>query len=102
MTQFYKHSIVIGLNDKDTLKQEIATDKACDLINGIVGDCTIKTNSIGYYTHANGQKVKEKSLTVEVFNTSKVFNMKIAKQIKQVLNQESIILTTEKSSSQFI
>ena len=102
MATFYKHTLTIGLNDKDTLKQEVTTDKACDLINGIVGDCTIKEGATGYYTMNNGQKVKEKSLTVEVFNTSKVFNMKIAKQIKQVLNQESIILTTEKSSSQFI
>lgn len=98
----YKHTLTIGLNDKDTLKQEIPTSKFMSIISNAVGDCTIKEGATGYYTMRNGVKVVEKSLTVEKFGGSKKAIIEVAKYLKQVLNQEAIILTTERSNSSFI
>lgn len=97
-----KHTLFIGLNDKDTLKQEISTDDFKTKINNVLGDCTIKEGATGYYTHNDGNTVVEKSLEVTKFGGSKRKIIDMAKQLKQVLNQESIILETTVSKSDFI
>lgn len=97
-----KHTLFIGLNDKDSLKQEIQTDKACDIIHDVVGDCSIQEGMTGFYTMDNGITVKEKSLQVAIFGQSKKKVVLYCKQLKQLLNQESIILQTEQVNSVFI
>ena len=67
-----------------------------------LGDCTIKEGATGYYTHDNGVKVVEKSLEVTKFGGTKRSIINMAKQLKQTLNQESIILKTQVSKSDFI
>ena len=98
----YTHTLFIGLNDKDTLKQELSIDEFKSKISSVIGDCTIKEGATGYYTHDNGHKVVEKSLEVVKFGGTKRSIINMAKQLKQVLNQESIILETKRSNSTFI
>ena len=71
-------------------------------IANTLGDCTIKEGATGYYTHDNGVKVIEKSLEVTKFGGTKRSIINLAKQLKQTLNQESIILKTQVSKSDFI
>lgn len=97
-----EHTLFIGLNDKNTLKQELPIEEVKAKINEVVGDCTIKEGATGYYTHDNGQKVIEKSLEVVKFGGSKRQVVNMAKQLKKILNQESIILKTQVSKSDFI
>lgn len=97
-----KHTLIIGLNDKDTLTQVIPTEQVKAIISNTVGDCTIKQGATGYYTMNNGAKVIEESLTVEIFGSKTRVVTQQALQLKQLLNQESIILDTQKVNSRFI
>ena len=65
MENTLKFTLLVGLKDKDTKKQIISRSKASSIIEKIVGDCTI-SEATGYYTHDNGEKVKENSLRVEI------------------------------------
>ena len=78
-----EHTLFIGLNDKNTLKQELPIEEVKAKINEVVGDCTIKEGATGYYTHDNGQKVIEKSLEVVKFGGSKRQIVNMAKQLKK-------------------
>ena len=96
-----KYQLFIGLNDKDTKKQEIETSAAFDLVSGIMfqttGGATITTGA-GVYTHENGQKIIEKTIitTINDYDDSQAENVKkAAAAIKKALNQESILLTAQ-------
>ena len=98
----YEHTLFIGMNDKDTHKQELSLDEFKKRIANTLGDCTIKEGATGYYTHDNGVKVVEKSLEVTKFGGTKSSIVNLAKQLKQTLNQGAIILKTQVSKSDFI
>ena len=83
----------IGLNDKDSLKQEIETQAAIKLIANLVGDCTIKTGNFGIYTMDNGETVIENSLEVISYTLDMTTGKEIAKQLCKELNQESIYVS---------
>ena len=53
-----RHTLIIGLNDKDTKKQVTNRHHAKKIIMGIVGDCTM-TDALGHYTHEDGSTVNE-------------------------------------------
>ena len=65
------YKLYVGLNDKDTKKQEIPTKKAIDIIckclakQGITGMTEYLGN--GVYTHTDGTKTIEKSYIIEMF-----------------------------------
>lgn len=98
----YEHTLFIGLYDKDTHKQELSNIEFKQIISNTLGDCTIKEGQTGYYTHDNGVKVTEPSMEVKKFGGSKRDIINLAKQLKTLLNQESIILETKRSNSTFI
>lgn len=84
-----KHVLYVGLKDKDTKKQEVSTVKARNIIINVCGNCTL-SDSIGAYTHDNGEQVREHTIRVELlFKTSKEVK-RMAQDIKARLNQESI------------
>lgn len=93
-----KYTIYIGLNDKDTKKQETETGAAVAIVAEIlykyVGGATI-TEAAGIYTHEDGQKIKEKTICAEVLDFDGSAGEAIraaAQEIKQALNQEAIAL----------
>ena len=101
-----QHILYIGLNDKDTKKQEINTLDAYKIIQNILlssgYDGGSLTEATGFYKHESGEIVIEKSIRVELdFAEDKKTNDAI-KQIKQVLNQESVLLQTINSNNQYI
>lgn len=93
-----KHTLLIGLNDKDTKTQLINTSKAKRIVMNIVGDCTI-SNAQGVYTHEDGKRVIEKCLRVEMLFKADNEVESFCSQLKKLLNQEKIALTTSYEQS---
>lgn len=96
-----KYILNIGLNDKATLKQEIPTTDAIDIIKNAVagagfGGFTIY-GGIGFYTMDNGPEVVEKSLKVEILDFNNGNINQVIQAIGTALNQESIALQVEES-----
>lgn len=91
-----KYTLTIGLNDKETKTQLVATSDAYQMVKDIIPDDKTMYLVEGNYTHENGDKVTEKSIRVELFYfedaeaTNKVKSY-VAK-IKKALNQESVLV----------
>lgn len=86
-------TIICGLNDKDTRKQEITTKEAQRRLASIVldfADGATLTECNGIYRHNDGGIVFEKSIKIEIAGISKKAALTIARQAKAALNQESI------------
>ena len=103
-----KYTLYIGLNDKDTKTQLIDTETSYKIVGDILTqndlDYTISTAQ-GGYTHENGEKVVENTLRVELleFGASIKENiLKASKEIKYLLNQESIAFQVENVESELI
>lgn len=93
-----KNTLYVGLNDKDTKKQEIDTLEAVkiatNIICRIVDGCTIY-NATGIYHHEDGQIVIENSLRIEIINAAAAAISEIVSSLKAALNQESIIVQAD-------
>lgn len=97
-----RHIFYIGLNDKNSYRQEVPTIQAYKIIKGVIGDCTI-TDGKGIYTHANGTQVLETTLIVEVLDFNNNFNYTtVAGTLKTLLNQESIVVIHDSINSELI
>lgn len=98
-------TIISGLNDKDTKTQLISTTQAEELIAGIIlqytGGATL-TRCKGIYTHDNGATVYEESIKAELSGIDTETALKIARDIKAVLNQESIYFKVTEAEIDFI
>ena len=101
MAKLLRHTLIVGLNDKDTKKQVCNRQKAKNIIMGIVGDCTI-SDATGHYTHEDGSEVKEKSVKVEMLFKADNQVIDYARQIKEKLNQESVALVRDYIESTLI
>lgn len=101
-----KITISVGLNDKETKVQEIATDAAKGIIiNNIfaVGleGATI-TMGTGIYKHENGEIVVENTV-IAAFYTNEVDKVvNLCNILKKDLNQESIAMEIIEIESNFI
>ena len=96
-----RHTLIVGLNDKDTKKQIINSKRAIKAIANICGDCTI-SKAVGQYTHDDGTVVVENSLKVELLFKADNQVVSYAKQIKKELNQESVVLVKDYINSELI
>ena len=101
MARILRHTLIIGLNDKDTKQPVCDRARARRIVMGIVGDCTI-SDSQGQYTHDNGEVVQEESMKVELLFKADNQVICYAKQIKKELNQESIALVKDYIESELI
>lgn len=97
-----EHTLNIGLNDMVTRKQEIETDRAIEIIGAVLGDCTVKQGATGFYTHEDGSKVVEKSLEVVVYGGRQKQVIDKVRELKVLLNQESIVYNCKQSKAKFI
>lgn len=94
-----KYTLMIGLNDKNSYRQEISTVDAYKIIQNLVGDCTIQEGR-GVYTHANGVQVLETTLIVSVLDFAGNWDVAtVCATLKTALNQESIACVCEKIDS---
>lgn len=101
-----KYNIYLGLNDKDTLKQKIDTSKAKKEVYKILLKNNIKGYTIynvnGVFTNEKNEITREKTLKIEVLDIKKDDILKSIKELKKVLNQESILLEEEKKEISFL
>lgn len=99
-----KITFYIGLNDKDSKKQEITTIDAYKIAVNIVlkycGGATI-SEADGIYTHDDGTIVIEKTLKIELIDIDDVSINGIVSELKTVFNQESILKQREIITSEF-
>lgn len=101
MTKLLRHTLIVGLNDKDTKKQVISNPIAKRIIMETCGDCTL-TESTGHYTHEDGTTTSEKSIKVELLFKADNQVIEYAKRLKKELNQESIALVKDYIESTLI
>ena len=98
-----KHTIFIGLNDKDTKTQQISTIEAYKIIYNLLQSVKYEgatiSESTGFYTHENGVIVIEKSLRVEILFATMDKTESFINLAKIALNQESIALQVENITS---
>lgn len=101
-----KYNIYIGLNDKDSKKQEVATRQAKKKVIKILNNNNINGLTmyevVGVFKHENGQVVFEKSLKVELLEVKEEDILKSIQELKKALNQESILLEIEKKEISFL
>lgn len=100
-----KATLYIGLNDKDTKKQEINTIDAYKIASNIfasvTGGATI-TEGVGVYTHNDGTIVTESTLVCVVYGAENDAIESAAQSLKVAFNQESIAVEYTESNSKFI
>ena len=100
-----KYEIIIGLKDKDTYEQMLPTEKFVDIVSTIC-----ENNNIGFsmhimnggYIHQNGDYILEKSLNISLCYINKKQVMKIAKELRKVFNQESVLVLKQKTDSYIV
>lgn len=100
-----KYNLYVGLNDKDTKTQKIATIEAYKIATNILlqytQGATIYETS-GIYKHHNGEVVIETTLKIELLFIDIKTVKAIANELKTVFNQEEVILQTQNYNSQII
>lgn len=99
-----KFTVIAGLNDKDTKKQEISTETAYNIIfktllsNGVEG--ATLTEVKGFYTHNNGEIVIENSIKIELLFIDYSTVKNIAEELRIKFNQESIVIESIELNSE--
>lgn len=101
MEKLTQYSMFIGLNDKETKKQEVTTDKAIELVSDVIKGGSIQTIQ-GVYTHNDGTKVKETTLKVDVLYSDDATVRLYADDLKRLLNQESILISKGTINGMFV
>lgn len=93
-----KFTLYVGLNDKDSKKQEISTEDALTfthymLLNHVDG-ATISTAK-GIYKHDNGDIVTENTIRIELLFIDDETVKRIVEKLKNHFNQESVAVQIE-------
>ena len=96
-----KHTLLVGLRDKDTKTYLMGKQKALNIIMNIVGDCTV-SDATGKYSHEDGTEVKEKCFRVELLFKKDKEVIGYCQKIKKELNQESVALSVSYENSTLI
>lgn len=101
-----KYNIYIGLNDRDSKKQEVSTRRAKEKTikilnaNNITGLTMYEV--MGVFKHEDGATTFEKSLKVELLEVEEEEVLKSIEELKTALNQECILLEEEEKKISFI
>ncbi len=89
-------NVFVGLNDKDTKKQEVGTDKALEIVKSLCWEmfegATVSL-TFGLYKHDNGDKVTENTIKIELMTDDTDKIKTLVNELKRIFNQESIMVT---------
>lgn len=101
-----KFTVIAGLNDKDSKKQEITTEEAINKIVKVLKlaevDGATLTEAKGLYIHEDGTAVFENSIKIELLFITEEKAKSICKLLKSVLNQEAVVLEIQELNSNLI
>ena len=99
-----KYTLYIGINDKDTYKEEIPFDecvsKVTDICVEYTGGCTI-FEATGYWKDDNNAITKERTIGCILEDIEKEIVFKICDEVIIALNQNSILIETNSVYSTF-
>jgi hypothetical protein len=100
-----KFTLYLGLNDKDTKTQKIATLEAYKIVTNLLaadfGGGTIY-EAQGIYRHDDGTIVTETTLRIEILLTTRGQVLDLIATLKKLFNQESVALQVENIDSTLI
>lgn len=100
-----KHTLYLGLNDKDTKTQLINTLEAYKIVSNILaadfGGGTI-FEAQGIYKHDDGTIVFEKTLRIEILFAETPQIKTLVNTLKKVFNQESVAVQEENITSELM
>ncbi|NLL41838.1 MAG: DUF3574 domain-containing protein [Firmicutes bacterium] len=100
-----KYTLYIGLNDKDSYRQEIPTEEAEALVEGIIlkyADGFTRILAKGAYTDGAGVVTFEDSLIYELLFTTEEQVSKIIDEVLAALNQDSVLVERQRVGAGFI
>ena len=102
-----KFTLYVGLNDKNTRKQELTKEQAKRKISRILANNNIEgatfLDAQGIYTYITDKSTEtENTFKIELLFVNKKQVKKAIEQIKTELNQETIAIVTEKIASALI
>lgn len=101
-----KFTVIVGLNDKDTKKQEITTETAINKIVTVLKNNTVEgatlTEAKGLYIHEDGTAVFENSIKIELLFITEETAKNICRDLKIDLNQEAVVLEITELNSNLI
>lgn len=102
-----KHTLYIGLCDKDSKTQKIGVLAAREIINNLVlssgYDGATISEAVGIYKHdGSGEVVIEPSIRVEVLFAEHRKTIALCEALKAALNQETIAMQIEKVNSTLV
>ena len=96
-TQLKKSVLCLGLNDKDSKRQEIETAAAGRILSGLLcsrfAGATV-TACAGIYTHDDGTQVNENSFNIVLYFVTLEQVRDFARELCRVFNQESVTIET--------
>lgn len=97
-----KFTLYLGLNDKDTKRQEISTLEAYKVVSNLLakdfGGGTI-FEAQGIYKHDDGTIVIEKTLRIEILFAELPQIKILVELLKKMFNQESVAVQEENIES---
>ena len=98
-----KFTLYLGLNDKETKQQKIATLEAYKIVSNLIskrfdGGTIFEAN--GIYKHDNGTIVTEKTLRIEILFAAENDIKEFVSLLKDIFNQESIAVQKEYVNSE--
>lgn len=99
-----KITLYIGLNDKDSKRQELDTIECYKIVSRLIteyADGGTIYSAQGIYKHDDGEIVVENTLRVELIDVVEQALTTIVKMVKTLLNQESVIVQREQIVSEF-
>lgn len=100
-----KFTLYLGLNDKDTKAQKIATLEAYKIVSNLIaadfGGGTIY-EARGIYKHDDGTIITETTLRIEILFATRAQVLDLIATLKKLFNQESIALQVENIGSTLI
>jgi hypothetical protein len=98
-----EYTAFIGLNDRESYQQEIATEEARRIVISAFGCCTVQ-DCTGGYVHQNGVQTQENSFKVTIFadSSEEPRIVEACQKIKKALNQEAIYLDSRLATSRQI
>lgn len=97
-----KLTFYVGLNDQTTKQQIIDADDAVNMVYDVFDAATV-TKCKGLYKHADGTRVMENTIKIEVLDFDGDIDAAAkARQLAQMFNQESIAVERYDVDSQLI
>lgn len=100
-----KFTLYLGLNDKDTKRQEISTIEAYKVVSNLIAedfDGGTIYEARGIYRHDSGEVVEEKTLRIELLFTTIEKVKNLVSILKRAFNQESIAVQREVITSELM